>query len=175
MTKGIQGLMFMVCSVILPLDNQGTTRGYKTMAKTDDPLAAAHRRNASRTNPAKSGRIPVSTNFYSGRKSFGGKDGLGKFKDEHAPQFENDQRIDANSGDVPRGWMRGDDIGGGGGAPGISDNKPYFDQDKSRKGNDKPMMKGGENSSRNSFSSANNATSAESDWSADYKPTKHRG
>jgi hypothetical protein len=46
-------------------------------------------------------RTGVEDELYSGRKSFGGERGLGPFKDEHVPQFENDQCLKKNSGDVP--------------------------------------------------------------------------
>jgi len=125
-----------------------------------------------------SGRIPVSTNFYGDRPSFGGADGLGKYNlNEHVPLSEGDpettQRAKNYSNDVKRGWMLGDDVGGKGGAPGIGDNKPYFDQDKSRAGNSKPMMKDGGNCEKSPFSSAKHATSADSDWTTNYKPRKY--
>jgi len=65
------------------------------------------------------------------------------------------------------GWLRGQSKGGG-------CDRPWFDKSPARK-NDRPISKGGENSSRNPFSSANNAASAESDWNSSYKPTKYRG
>src|SRR6267143_1230152 len=78
----------------------------------------------------KSGRIPVSTNFYGNRDSFGGKDGLGAYDtNEHLPHSEGDpetaQRQRNYSNDVPNGWLRG----GTTGVPGVTDERPHFDRD----------------------------------------------
>jgi hypothetical protein len=115
-------------------------------------------------------RTGVEAKLYSGRTSHGSPDGLGKGEGiDNFPQNKNDQPLKRNSGDVANGWMRGH-----GGGDGISNDKPHFDQDKTRKGNAAPISKGGENSSRNPFSSASNAAKAESDWNPNYQPRNHK-
>lgn len=99
-------------------------------------------------------RTSVESGLYSGRKSFGGEDGLGKCDPsvlatpdqtaEHAKGYDNIVKSD---------WRRGDDVGRGGGAPGVQD-RPGFDNDTSRAGNAKPISTGGSNASKSPFSAA---------------------
>jgi hypothetical protein len=117
-----------------------------------------------KSSPQGRTRIPVSTNFYSGRTSHGGADGLGKYnEDAHLPQTLGDpevtQRAKNYGGDTPNGWLRGS----GKGVPGVTDERPHFDNDTTRKGNDAPLLKGGgKDGSRNHFSAAHNGGSKRS-------------
>jgi hypothetical protein len=113
----------------------------------------------------------VETGLYAGRKSFGGKDGLGKCVESQVNQFDEDKHAANYDNEVKSDWRRGDDVGGKGGIPGVTD-KPLFDNDKTRAGNAKPISTGGSDTQKSPFSGASKATAAESDWSADYKPNK---
>jgi hypothetical protein len=106
-------------------------------------------------------RTNVEAKLYSGR----GKTTY-KTKDEHGNQGPpGDQHAPGYDNIVPDGRRSGDRNGV----------NPNFDVSDARRGNDKPISKGGDNCEKSPLSAASKAAKAESDWSADYKPRSYKG
>lgn len=107
-------------------------------------------------------------NPYTGRTRPSRKEWMGDCagRDAQKSQFPEDQQAKGYGGDdIAKGWFRDGD--------GATD-KPNFDRDKSRKGNDAPSSKGGRESFPSPFSAASKAAKAESDWNPTYTPNKVR-